>query len=125
MSEFSGFLFFIAWKQSILPQASNFSVQIYRLCISFSCISKVNGSQSDKDERMKAAQFVMKLKVPEQLSLKKRLPFGALTFYSVFNHNIVIARNEVGLSVSGPMCFEFLVPSPTFIWRMIFLQWAN
>lgn len=77
MSEFSGFLFFIAWKQPILPQASNFSVQIYRLCIFFSCISKVNGSQSDKDERMKAAQFVMKLKVPEQLSLKKRLPFGA------------------------------------------------
>lgn len=37
---------------------------------------QVNGSQSDKDERMKAAQFVMKLKVPEQLSLKKRLPFG-------------------------------------------------
>ena len=85
----------------------------------------MNGSQSDKDERMKAAQFVMKLKVPEQLSLKKRLPFEAWTFYSVFNHNIVIARNEVGLSVSGPMCFEFLVPSPTFLWRMIFLQWVN
>lgn len=31
----------------------------------------MNGSQSDKDERMKAAQFVMKLKVPEQLSLNR------------------------------------------------------
>lgn len=50
------------------PFCHRLQILVYRFigCVFFSPgISKVNGSQSDKDERMKAAQFVMKLKVPK------------------------------------------------------------